>query len=344
MVDIEQKLQFSVTPQFTAAAPCTVSITGPCEVKADVEPGAGSYTVSYSLPQPGVYTVSVSLAKGGPVTTFTVRSAPVIVVADYGSDQLFVFRLNGDLIRKIGSQGARDGQFQDPKQVAVSADYLLFVSDYGNHRVQVLRWDGMFVRSIRTEGVCTGVALDSAGLVYASDYDNDVIRVFTQNGTRVRICRFTGPGVSAVGALSKPLRLSIDRGLLYVANCLNSRIEIFNCANGEATAHFDVGDSVYGVCVDEKGLVYTSMGAEVRVWSGSGDKRSCIRTTTTEAWNPLGLFIHAGLLYVANNYTPAVCVFNASDGSLVRAFGVGVVNGAFGVTVVPSPTRCNRSF
>lgn len=267
-----------------------------------------------------------------------IRSAPVLIVTDSSQDCLFLFRLNGDLIRKIGSGGYGHGQFDSPCQVAVSADHMLFVADAKNHRVQALRWDGSFIRMFHLRQ-CQAVALDSAGLLHASDSDNDLIHVFKQDGTRVRFCGFKFTSEPALGTLSDPHQLCIDRGLLYVANGNHSRIEIFSCEDGKPVGHFDVGGFSYGVCVDERGLIYTSHSdSEVRVWSGKAENVRTINCKGGGVSYARGLCAHDGMLYVGSWawFNAPVAVFSTADGSFLRKLGDGVLKTPEGVTIVSS--------
>jgi hypothetical protein len=54
-------------------------------------------------------------------------------------------------VRKFGSEGSGDGQFNDPCGIAV-ADDLIFVTDQDNNRVQIFTKEGQFVRKFGSEG------------------------------------------------------------------------------------------------------------------------------------------------------------------------------------------------
>ena len=60
-----------------------------------------------------------------------------------------VFRSDGTLVRKLGSNRSRDGQFQNPRGITFSPDGLLSVFDYSHHRIQVFQWiDDLFIYSL----------------------------------------------------------------------------------------------------------------------------------------------------------------------------------------------------
>lgn len=98
---------------------------------------------------------------------------------------------------------------------------------------------------------------------------------------------------------------------------------MFSCDDGKAIGHFDVGDTVIGVCVDQHGLVYTSHADDkVRAWTGERDDRTMARTIGF-GWlsRACGLFVHAGLLYVGSYRSkPPVRSSVLYDCSPVRVF------------------------
>jgi DNA-binding beta-propeller fold protein YncE len=59
-----------------------------------------------------------------------------VFVSDGGNQRVSVHQLDGTFVRSIGSEGAGNGQFDDPYGVAVAGDRL-YVADSCNDRVQV---------------------------------------------------------------------------------------------------------------------------------------------------------------------------------------------------------------
>jgi DNA-binding beta-propeller fold protein YncE len=72
-----------------------------------------------------------------------------VFVSDVELHAVFQYRMDGTLVRQIGSEGQATGQFVWPLGLAVSEAGELFVADSYNHRVQVFRVsNGTFQRQI----------------------------------------------------------------------------------------------------------------------------------------------------------------------------------------------------
>ena len=63
----------------------------------------------------------------------------VIAVADWGSDQVKKYSLQGELLSVIGCHGNKNGQFNGPRGLAFNNNKWLYVVDGDNHRVQVFQ-------------------------------------------------------------------------------------------------------------------------------------------------------------------------------------------------------------
>jgi tripartite motif-containing protein 71 len=72
-----------------------------------------------------------------------------VFVSDFELHAVFQYRMDGTLVRQIGSKGQAAGQFDLPRGMVVSKAGELFVADQSNHRVQVFRVsDGTCLRQI----------------------------------------------------------------------------------------------------------------------------------------------------------------------------------------------------
>ena len=60
----------------------------------------------------------------------------LVYVAVACNDLLQVFSSDGAFLFKWGSQGGVDGQFQDPKGIAVDGSGRVYVADTFNNRIQ----------------------------------------------------------------------------------------------------------------------------------------------------------------------------------------------------------------
>ena len=115
-----------------------------------------------------------------------------LVVCDPANHRVQVFSRTGQFLRKFGSQGANDGQFNRPA-AAVSADGKIYVADRDNHRIQVFSSSGAFVSKFGTPGAFDGQFAKPSGLAFlpdgkvaVADSGNRRIQVFSAAGVYVR--------------------------------------------------------------------------------------------------------------------------------------------------------------
>jgi len=91
-----------------------------------------------------------------------------------------------EFVSQWGTSCTGDGEFYDPRGVAVASDGSVYVSDYRNHRIQKFTSEGLFVSKWGTEGTSDGefdgptfVAEASDGSVYVTDSGNYRIQKFS---------------------------------------------------------------------------------------------------------------------------------------------------------------------
>ena len=57
-------------------------------------------------------------------------------MADTGNHRIQIYNGEGKWLRKFGTSGTKDGQFNFPRGIAV-ADNIIYVADSGNNRIQI---------------------------------------------------------------------------------------------------------------------------------------------------------------------------------------------------------------
>ena len=62
-----------------------------------------------------------------------------VYVVENGSARVSVFDENGKYIKSFGKRGNKDGEFNSPRAIAVSADGYVYVSDTGNNQLQIFK-------------------------------------------------------------------------------------------------------------------------------------------------------------------------------------------------------------
>jgi len=122
-----------------------------------------------------------------------VDSSGNVYVADTGNNRIQKLDSSGNFITYVGDKqsattcsiGSGNGQFDNPRGVAVDSLGNIYVADSGNSRIQkfdssgnfITKWSSDGIQGLDSRGSPTGVAVDSSGNVYVSTSDS--IRKFT---------------------------------------------------------------------------------------------------------------------------------------------------------------------
>ena len=201
-----------------------------------------------------------------------------IYVTDVESHRLFKFNSDGKLVKSVGGEGGKTGQFDFPRSIALSQDNKLFVCDTNNQRIQVFDTNLKFVFSFGKEGSGEGemnrpydLTFDPAGSVYVADRGNHRVQVFSQNGTYLRTF---GVGGSGPGELSRPGGIHVDHDHVYVAEGGNHRVSVYNTSGAFITSFgrrgSGEGELQYpnGITTDQDGFLYVcdSLNNRIRVF------------------------------------------------------------------------------
>ena len=108
-----------------------------------------------------------------------------VYVADQKNHRIQKFNKDGVFILAWGSQGTANGQFKNPRGVAVDSSGNVFITDTDNNRVQKFNTNGTFLTSWGSAGTGNGqfdtpigIAVSSAGKIYVADKNNHRIQKF----------------------------------------------------------------------------------------------------------------------------------------------------------------------
>ena len=157
-----------------------------------------------------------------------------VYIADCGNHRIQV--LNPDLTfsHSFGKKGSANGQFKEPRDIAIDSQGLVYVTDWSNYHIQKFSPNGKFVAQFGRKGSGPGllnrpcgIAIDTAGtgLVYVSEDVNNRVSVFTSDG--VFVSSFGREG-SNIDQFNSPTGLIFDKkGFLYVCDCSNKRLVIY---------------------------------------------------------------------------------------------------------------------
>ena len=183
--------------------------------------------------------------------------------------ELLLLKMVTLLVKTVGGEGSRTGQFDWPWGIALSKDNTLFVCDKYNHRIQVfdtdLKFISCFCKEGSAEGQPTDLTFDHAGDVYVTDHYDDCVQVFSQNGTFLRTFSRFGSGP---GELSNPLGIHVDHDYVYVVEYGNCRVSVFY-TSGEFITPFGRRSSGEGELSHPYGIPLTRMDSCMSVMLGT---------------------------------------------------------------------------
>jgi len=234
-----------------------------------------------------------------------------------------------------GSQGNSDGQFSEPRGLAVDASGNVFVTDYFPHsRIQVFDANGAFLRKWGIQGSGPGqlfapvdIALDAGGNAYV--VDGNTVNEFTSDGIFVR--RW-GSGGTGDGQFQAASGIAIDASNnVYVVGNGDCRVQKFT-NDGTFLLKWDACESLTGVSpmgveVEPAGTVLvTILGAQacLRRFSATGEFLGQLGTTGNapgSIYAPAAAVVDAGgRIYEADGNGDRVQAFS-STGTFIIGWG-----------------------
>ena len=148
------------------------------------------------------------------------------------------FTSSGKLIKCIGKEGRKEGEFDNPRGVTLY-DNQVYVCDRNNHRIQVFDLDLNFVRSIGSHGEGRSefnapfdVKFDIAGNMYVAEYNNGRVQVLDTSGQFIRAF-----GQEGEGKLRGPTGLHIvDDKYVYVSDWRGDCIVVYETSGQFVTS------------------------------------------------------------------------------------------------------------
>ena len=280
---------------------------------------------------------------------YGVGPAPIEVVEDpYAKGKREV-----TAILTWGSQGKGNGQFQDPRGIAVDEEGNIYVVDSGNHRIQKFDSNGKFLIQWGSQGTEPGqfqepwgIAVDAEGTVYVADTWNHRVQKFDADGTfLLQWGSYRSTGGTAVGEEGffwGPRDIAIDAtGKVYVTDTGNKRVQVFD-PSGKFLAQwggFGVEDGQMdepvGIAIDEEGYIYMADTWNQRVQKfapslppppAGGERGGFVSKWPISGWygqsvvNKPYLAVAGNRVYVTDPEGYRVLVFD-QNGEFVATFG-----------------------
>uniref|UniRef100_A0A1X7TJU7 B box-type domain-containing protein n=1 Tax=Amphimedon queenslandica TaxID=400682 RepID=A0A1X7TJU7_AMPQE len=172
-----------------------------------------------------------------------------------------VFSEDGTAVRRIGSKGNGNGQFDSPWGLLLVRDRL-YVSDYNLHCVQYFSaTTGQLIGQFGSKGSGNGqfsnpegMSTDGKGNILVADYNNKRVQVFKEDGTFVQVIQCDGKASDvAVG----------NEGKIHVTICDQHHVQVFS---PDGKTHLDTYNNPTGnfnypqaVAIDDEGYIFVSV-------------------------------------------------------------------------------------
>ncbi|XP_011409336.1 PREDICTED: protein lin-41-like, partial [Amphimedon queenslandica] len=171
-----------------------------------------------------------------------------------------VFSEDGTAVRRIGSKGNGNGQFDWPFGLLLVGDRL-YVSDLNLHRVQYFSaTTGQYIGQFGSDGNGNGqfssprgVSTDGKGNILVAEYSNKRVQVFKEDGTFVQVIQCDGKASDVV----------VDNeGKIHVTIRDQHHVQVFS---PDGKTHLDTynnpaGNFNYpqGIAIDDEGYIFVS--------------------------------------------------------------------------------------
>lgn len=195
-----------------------------------------------------------------------VNSKGNIYVFHRGKHPLMEFSPSGKFLRSIA-----DDLFVTAHMVRVDPDDNLWTTDIGSHVVLKLSPEGRVLLALgrmRIPGDDVGhfnqptdVAWDRDGNIYVTDgYGNSRVLKFDKNGNKLLGWGMKGTGP---GQFDTPHTIVVDGDLVYIGDCENARIQIFD-TNGRFLRQWKLGYP-YGLTLGPDHFLYMADAVNARI-------------------------------------------------------------------------------
>ncbi len=275
-----------------------------------------------------------------------------LVIMDRGNYRVVHSSADGKFLGSFGSFGDQPSQIYLGWDMAVDASGNIYfcnlvgdVTTPGHDSVSVFSPAGQFLREIGRRDYAAetdlaydpyGLDVDDTGRVYVADLSADSVRVFDSAGAL--LAELFGENGEAEGEFDGLNDVAVDdtRGLLYVVDIYNSRVQQFQLDNAgdKPTATYLNAVGEYGhqpaqfaypqnIAVDDvSGHVYVGDIGNRRVQIFDSDLIYVAEIVTPAGlrdWEPMGLNVGSdGALYVTDALNNAVWVFESTGALRMR--------------------------
>ena len=149
-------------------------------------------------------------------------------ITDFRHHAIFLFQLPElRMVKKVGQRGSGKEEFNNPCQLAISPNQLIYVADQENNRLQILTTNLTFKDSLQhqTMTLPVDVKFSKNELFVLNSEDNPCIHVFTLLGEKLRSLVTRGNGMQ----ISLAFFFCLDgRDNILISHCSSNNIEVFS--------------------------------------------------------------------------------------------------------------------
>lgn len=172
----------------------------------------------------------------------------------------------------FGSTGTGNGEFNNPRAIAIDSSDNIWVADTGNNRIQKFNSSGTYQSKFGSTGSGTGqfygptgIDIDSSGNIWVADQWNGRVQKFNSSGTYVSSVGSAGQGNGQFYGVCGIATTS--GGDLIVADSLNNRIQRFDAFTLSANQSVLVRHEGSGSHVENSIYTVTNPGSGSTKWS-----------------------------------------------------------------------------
>ena len=154
-----------------------------------------------------------------------------VYVADGLFDHIMVFNSAGDPWRMIGDRGMGDGEFLNITAMTRGPDGVYVTARLGKRGQVMDQNTGKFRYAFDPNTIVfpNGIAVDRmTDLAYVSDFFDNSIKIFKHGHLQATV----GGNGASPGRFKGITDVTLEDGFLYVADSLNSRIQVFRVTSG----------------------------------------------------------------------------------------------------------------
>jgi DNA-binding beta-propeller fold protein YncE len=195
----------------------------------------------------------------------------------YGDNHIQVWTTSGQWIKRFGSGGSGNGEFDSPRGISTDYNGNVYVADFENHRIQKFDSEGDYLKQWGALGSGNGefnypwgIAVDSDANVYVTDTFNHRIQKFNSDGIFLKTWGSHG---TEGGKFNQPLDIEVDNSNnIYVVEFDGNRVQKFTSEGEFITKYGSWGTSPgqmrnpMGIAVDPEGdKIYISDNGNNRV-------------------------------------------------------------------------------